>query len=62
MNEPELKFKVVAEDEGGGYAICRVDLCRGRRIRHRSGVALIGTEGGGYGSNRSDRCNMRHSI
>ena len=45
-------------DEGGGYAICRVGIRRGRRIQRLPGCRTIRTEGGGNGRINIDNVNM----
>ena len=47
MTGPKSIIKSVAGGVGGGYAVCRVDISRGRRIRRQSGVDRSGFEGGG---------------
>ena len=42
MTGSKSKSEVMANDEGGGYAICRVGIGRGRRIRRQPGCRRSG--------------------
>src|SRR3569623_1387210 len=58
MTGPKSKSTVMAEDEGGGYAVCRVGLRRGRRVQRLPGVAKPGPREEETGQINSDRLNM----
>jgi hypothetical protein len=50
--------KVWQTDEGGGNAICRVDISLGRRMKLLSGVGQHRSQGGGEGVRHCDNDNM----